>query len=74
MVEIPNSHHSYESIIYYYAFCYLLSYSIPYYYGILHGHPCNIAILCLHHAPTRDRTGGLLIASKNRFRLSYAGP
>ena len=48
-----------EAKIHYYAFCYLLSiYSVHYmyYFGILHGYPCNITISCLLRAPTRDRT------------------
>ena len=56
-----------------YAFCYVPSiYSIPNYYGILYGYTCNITILNLHHAPTRGRTGGLLIVSQKRYRLNYA--
>ena len=58
-------------IIIYYAFCYLPSiYSLHYYFGILHGYPCNIAISCLHRAPTRDRTRGLLTACRKHYRLS----
>ena len=60
--------------VYYFAFCYLLFINLlPYYYGILHGYPCYINNLCLHHVPTRDQSRGLLIASPKPYRLSYAG-
>ena len=65
----------YICIYIYYAFCYLLPiYSLHYYFGILHGYPCNITNSCLRRAPTGDRTRGLLTASQKRYRLSYAGP
>ena len=57
-------------IIYYYAFCYLLSL-----YTTILAYCTDIRVISLlHRAPMRDLTRGLFTASQKRYRLYYADP
>ena len=57
-------------IIYYYAFCYLLSI-----YTTILAYCTDIRVISLlHSAPIRDLTRGLLTASQKPHRLCYADP